>query len=109
MSSETISPKRWLKALKSGEYKKARGMLLNSKGGMCCLGVAAHLNGADLNWLDRSTYTCGVGHHNYIPFWIDPGNGADLAILNDTKAGYPIERIEKLMPVFEKAYRAGRK
>ena len=32
--------KKWLKALKSGEYKKATGGLTDINGGYCCLGVA---------------------------------------------------------------------
>lgn len=36
--------KRWLKALRSGEYKQASGTLYNTKtGGFCCLGVLQHV------------------------------------------------------------------
>ena len=30
---------KWVKALRSGKYKQGRGMLLDGKGRMCCLGV----------------------------------------------------------------------
>ena len=30
---------RWLEALRSGKYRKARNRLRNKNGGMCCLGV----------------------------------------------------------------------
>jgi len=30
---------RWLKALRSGEYKQGQGMLRDAEGGYCCLGV----------------------------------------------------------------------
>lgn len=29
----------WVKALRSGEYKQAKGVLQNDRGGYCCLGV----------------------------------------------------------------------
>jgi hypothetical protein len=32
--------KKWLKALKSGEYKQCKATLCNGNGGYCCLGVA---------------------------------------------------------------------
>lgn len=38
---------RWLEALKSGKYRKARKRLRNKKGGMCCLGVLCDVAGLD--------------------------------------------------------------
>lgn len=36
--------KKWLKALRSGEYKQTTGTLYNPKtGGFCCLGVLQHV------------------------------------------------------------------
>lgn len=34
---------RWVKALRSGKYKQARGVLKNKEGAMCCLGVLTDL------------------------------------------------------------------
>ena len=36
---------RWIAALESGEYKKGRKVLCNSRGQMCCLGVLADIEG----------------------------------------------------------------
>jgi hypothetical protein len=35
--------KKWVKALRSGEYPQGRGQLLDEKGGYCCLGVLCDL------------------------------------------------------------------
>lgn len=34
--------RKWLKALRSGEYAQTKGTLTNGKGGFCCLGVLQH-------------------------------------------------------------------
>lgn len=40
---------KWIKALRSGQYKQARRRLLDTEtGGMCCLGVLAKIQGCDL-------------------------------------------------------------
>ena len=35
--------KKWLKALRSGEYEQGQGCLVNDKDQFCCLGVACNL------------------------------------------------------------------
>lgn len=40
MNKQNIT--KWVKALRSGEYKQTRGMLQNNKG-FCCLGVACKI------------------------------------------------------------------
>lgn len=35
--------KKWVEALRSGEYKQTRGKLFNGKNSFCCLGVAANI------------------------------------------------------------------
>ena len=35
--------KKWLKALRSGEYGQAEGVLYDGKGNFCCLGVLEHV------------------------------------------------------------------
>jgi hypothetical protein len=37
---------RWVKALRSGEYKQGTGTLGNAKDGYCCIGVACRIAGA---------------------------------------------------------------
>lgn len=39
--------RKWIKALRSGEYKQAECMLLDQHGAMCCLGVLADIQGVD--------------------------------------------------------------
>ena len=34
--------KKWLKALRSGEYGQAKGVLTDGEGNFCCLGVLQH-------------------------------------------------------------------
>lgn len=41
--------KRWLKALRSGEYEQTRRKLCDSEGRMCCLGVYYDVN-VDDDW-----------------------------------------------------------
>jgi hypothetical protein len=38
---------KWLKALESGEYAQARGLLGNREIGFCCLGLLCDVAGAD--------------------------------------------------------------
>ena len=46
--------RKWVRALRSGKYKQARDMLRNPKtGGMCCLGVLCHIQGARSAMLDN--------------------------------------------------------
>ena len=45
---------KWLKGLRSGEYKQGKGQLRTKDGKYCCLGVAAVVNGMQM---DR----CGEG------------------------------------------------
>ena len=47
---------KWLKALRSGEYKQAQNILCSSSGGYCCLGVAAKVVGHDDESLERRYY-----------------------------------------------------
>ena len=50
-----VTRKEWIAALRSGEYKQTKGVLLSPDGGMCCLGVAAHLAGVSDDRLMLST------------------------------------------------------
>jgi len=40
-----VFKRKWLKALRSGEYEQGKSVLRNSKNEYCCLGVAAHICG----------------------------------------------------------------
>lgn len=90
--------KRWLKALRSGEYKGATGLLcaLKNNGeprGFCCLGVAGHLAGmpvsqfGDFGMLDGKVIK---GFKTKIPKALQ-GSGdlpSILARMNDNKHGF---------------------
>lgn len=41
MNTQNVN--KWLKALRSGEYRQGRGQLRNNKGEYCCLGVACEV------------------------------------------------------------------
>lgn len=47
--------KRWITALRSGEYKQARNMLHASDGSMCCLGVLCDIE-IDDDWEFRGCH-----------------------------------------------------
>lgn len=37
--------RKWVKALRSGKYEQGRGLLKDSQGAFCCLGVACDISG----------------------------------------------------------------
>ena len=43
---------KWIQALRDGKYQQTRGVLKDSSGGMCCLGVAADLVDSS-GWTDQ--------------------------------------------------------
>lgn len=38
----------WVKALRSGEYRQARGLLKDTTGGFCCLGILCKVTGLEI-------------------------------------------------------------
>ena len=52
----------WVKALRSGKYKQARGRLRNQRGGYCCLGVLCDLSQKELNISWRK---CGFNERQF--------------------------------------------
>lgn len=59
---DTKLKRKWVKALRSGEYEQAKTFLMDSKGAMCCLGVLAHIQGAAAGKLSgKCTTTLPVG------------------------------------------------
>ena len=50
--------RRWIDALRSGEYKQAQGILRNMYQGFCCLGVLCDLHAKDTgeNWHPAGPY-----------------------------------------------------
>lgn len=50
---------KWVKALRSGEYKQGRGALIDGDGAMCCVGVLAHVMGKANEWLHE--HSCKIG------------------------------------------------
>jgi len=44
-AKQKANVKAWVKALRSGKFKQAKGVLKSDKGGYCCLGVLAETCG----------------------------------------------------------------
>jgi hypothetical protein len=74
--------RKWVEALRSGEYAQGHQTLRDETGAMCCLGVLAHIQGCDLgSWSheDRQTirlppeYDAGLVFHQC----------RELAVMND--------------------------
>lgn len=90
--------KRWVKALRSGEYKGATGQLCKLKNngepmGFCCLGVAGHIAGVELKkFQDWGMLHAKVtkGHTLKIPKELRGTNDLTekLARMNDNKHGF---------------------
>jgi hypothetical protein len=56
--------RKWIKALRSGDYPQGKGSLKNSLGSYCCLGVLAEIQGCKLDEIpigDRVTTTLPRG------------------------------------------------
>ena len=54
---------RWIAALESGEHKKGKGVLCNSRDEKCCLGVLAEIEGK----LTKKPNNCRVRHYHGKP------------------------------------------
>ena len=50
---------KWIRALRSGKYQQANGVLCNNHNAMCCLGVLAVIQGASLGSI-RGQATCNL-------------------------------------------------
>jgi hypothetical protein len=77
----------WIKALESGKYAQCTGMLRSVKGGYCCLGVLAVVNGASQRTInENSEYgsSCGLSNNQM----------EDLVYLNDSRK-YSFKKIAK--------------
>ncbi len=78
---------KWLEALKSGEYKKAKKRLRNRNGGMCCLGVLCDI--VDNSKWDKLMY--GFEEHS-LPYSIrqevDLYDEEEIISLNDQHTGW---------------------
>lgn len=90
--------KKWVEALRSGEYKQGRGQLCDMKGRFCCLGVACDLSGVG-SWVaepdnDRRDYctASGVPVETFMPqevmAWLGIAEEAEhrLVRANDNQA-----------------------
>jgi len=61
--------KKWVDALRSGEYKQGKGYLKNAAGEYCCLGVLCEVVGEKFTLFQgEPSYRCGINSHNlYLP------------------------------------------
>lgn len=87
---------RWIEALESGEYRKAREFLYNPNSkGYCCLGVLADIQFPDDTWKDEKAIMPkdldDWGKYG----WPGDMDVIDLARLNDSRAGFPIDYIKE--------------
>jgi len=93
--------KKWIAALRSGEYDQGRAYLCKD-GKYCCLGVAAHTLGIKVTkefdgivWFDESEATAPKSLQEMLGLWGDNGLSSDgmysLTELNDN--GTPFYRI----------------
>jgi hypothetical protein len=79
--------KKWIKALRSGDYVQGTGKLCTVKPSgakYCCLGVAAELAEGEDAWIDP----CGDWTH-------DPGGGVSLMMLNSSTYTYRPKGLNK--------------
>lgn len=103
--------KKWVKALRSGKYKQAKGTLNDGEGGFCCLGVLCDIYGKEKKkkWSNIHTMDGSIGVPNHkVMKWagikdINPqvnvvvgGESRTLAGLNDGR-GYGFKRIAKII------------
>ena len=79
----------WLRALESGQYRKARGIYKRQDGSHCCLGVLAACHDIPEDELWREGVDLFLD-----TFGMDEETLNELVKLNDTKAGYPIQYIK---------------
>jgi hypothetical protein len=91
---EVLQFKKWMKALRSGEYSQTRGALQDGRG-YCCLGVACEVLIPDklkergaLGWLSGGMPSC----QSHGPIWLKEINldlslllSSPLAEMNDSK------------------------
>lgn len=113
MTKEKQNIKKWIKALRSGKYKQARGALRN-RDDFCCLGVACdrfHDETGEGEWRkeefsERREFILPHGSHqaSYLPArvqrWLGiKNNGKWLANMNDNGASF-----EEIADYLEKEY-----
>jgi hypothetical protein len=81
--------KKWLKALRSGEYKQASGTLYDTKtAGFCCLGVLQHVSSGGKCEVDSDgDFECVPSRGWYADNSIDMPDEAECALMhmNDGK------------------------
>ncbi len=105
--------KKWVAALRSGEYKQGKGCLENANGEFCCIGVLAKLAGVDRtvstgkNALNQSIIYDGqigsasdkvkewIGLVNEVGMYAQDDGWEDLARLNDN--GHTFEDIAAII------------
>jgi hypothetical protein len=74
---------KWVKALRSGEYKQGGGYLF-SDGKYCCLGVLLHIEHPDHSYLEDS-YAGSLPDSFQVQCGITPAQEDQLARMNDGK------------------------
>lgn len=86
--------RRWIRALRSGEFKQGRNALQNLSGGFCCLGVACAVSAEHGHNLSRYEVIQLAGDPGLIvngglqrrlgfDSWMFPLNQGELANMND--------------------------
>ncbi len=101
--------KKWVKALRSGEYKQIKGTLQN-KNGYCCLGVACDLyekeTGRKLSRNKKGFFTLRVLDNTFYPVrkWLNLktpeglyGNNQEQCLTIQNDHGYSFEKIANII------------
>ena len=81
----SVIKKKWLNALRSGEYKQGQECLKNSEGAYCCLGVLCRITGNEDNRDMNQSYPTDTV--NGVPgefMGLDGYMQNKLAIMNDS-------------------------
>lgn len=95
-----ITPQEWLTELDNS--RQARGVLANTDGTECCMGVLARMCGYPKDYLMHQS-TCWpnrvstAGIYMPMPEWLDDQTVNDIASKNDESDGYPIEFIKEYL------------
>ncbi len=83
--------KKWIDALRSGQYRQTRDKLKSRNGGFCCLGVLCDIQDATWRWKEGDLYF--VGQEAFLPpekyrHDLSHETICNLAYRNDGEEGY---------------------
>lgn len=80
---------KWLAALRSGEFKQARGYLKGHTNDFCCLGVLCEVAGLEIEGSNRVAGSEGLDNYSRLYDFIGSREMSDLVAMNDGRQGTP--------------------